>query len=68
MIMTDPADQIRAKGAKRVTLAEARLKITHAPEGTVIYLSKGLQALLTRSDSEFVADIEKDVSVFEAFV
>lgn len=64
MMMTDPADPIRAKGARRVTLAEARKKVTHSPEGTKIYISHGLMDLLSKSQK----DCDPDVSVFEAFI
>lgn len=66
MIMTDPADHVKVKGAKRVTLGEARRKIMEAPESTRIFISRGLQNLLTRSEDEFIADLEETASVFEA--
>jgi ABC-type tungstate transport system permease subunit len=66
MILTDPADPVKVKGANRITLAEARQKIMSQKTDTLIYISKGLQNLLSRAETEFIADIEKDASVFEA--
>lgn len=64
MIMKDPTDAVRAKGAKRVTLEEARTKLflEKLDENAVVYISKGLQSLLTAEEPD------KDASVFEAFV
>ena len=64
MIMTDPADKLRAKGAKRVTLEEARAKLflEKLDDSAVVYISKGLQNLLTADDPDINA------SVFEAFI
>lgn len=64
MIMKDPTDVVRAKGAKRVTLEEARQKLflELLDENATVYISKGLKSLLSAEEPD------KDASVFEAYI